>query len=658
MFAASSHSDRLPFFPIAERNETVGSTIARYACRVPGLPWYVARSLRLTHLSPSTLVPRDLTRLIELMPPGHPWQNPQEILHSHTGMPYFLFFMPPGKRDEAITKVLTAASRNAHLSFGLAAHARLTQKPVARYCIECVRRDLRIKGFPCYYRHHQLPAVGVCAEHGSSLRFACACRPLGLWDLRRSWMPAGQCDCGDPRPLLVLTGSESKKDIANLRWLARESLSILEAKAIACDEPLALRIKRRLIDGGFGKRSLLDTTAVAHELQSRYGSSLLARLGAGPVLDDDGKPAGWLHHCFEAAALHVQRDPTRLMLFAGLCCKRVLDLVVESTDPPTAGPRPRAWCGYSVRGGAPETRQCSGEAIAAALAKTGGIVYAAARILGIQDQALRGQLLRLEIRLPMRSKMRRTIGAARLRKATSLLTNGVPKCEIQRRLALSEAMLEAIQLDAPELHALHHQAFIAKMRVRHRQQITDLLQRCPDVGRTAVLRTCHGAYQWLAQYDREWFEANVRPMPSHLRASMARKPLDHADRDIALAAKVREVATNLRRSTDRPIRCTRYRLLREAAGWEDVRASARRNYPQLLTALGECAEDREAFLRRRLEWAVQECDRSHVRVTRSSIRDASMLSTPTISDHWEFIESLVNRSQRGTAMTAGASSRQ
>ncbi|MCW7556371.1 TnsD family transposase [Endozoicomonas gorgoniicola] len=153
-------------FPEPFPDETFYSWIARYHDHsANGL--YKFTAYRLYGESPSCAIyglPSGLKPFCENLRPLIIY-CPEEIIDSHTILPYFSSAVIKQRIDKARTKMLQPSNTGIHGQLG-SLTSLVKNFRYLRYCPVCLDDDEKHMGEPYWHRSHQLPGVLVCPFHG------------------------------------------------------------------------------------------------------------------------------------------------------------------------------------------------------------------------------------------------------------------------------------------------------------------------------------------------------------------------------------------------------------------------------------------------------------------------------------------------------------
>lgn len=165
---SSARGLNIPNLPTPRPDELLYSLIARSAVHVGY--WDAKPLLRALYFGITKPacpdLPGSLERLIAAS--GNAWgTDARSIALKHTLLPYFTHFLPSPRRDAAIRHILTGTG-HLHMALGInASGVRRVER--FRLCAACTECDISEFGETYWRRHHHLPGVFLCAEHGDRL---------------------------------------------------------------------------------------------------------------------------------------------------------------------------------------------------------------------------------------------------------------------------------------------------------------------------------------------------------------------------------------------------------------------------------------------------------------------------------------------------------
>ncbi len=623
----------LPGFPVAVEGETIPSVVARHLQRTAGPRSRALSFLGLRHAAASAVVPPQLAALAEAMPEGHPWfDNPSGIVAHHTLVPLYVHFASPRRADSVLTAIQTNSTANPAASLGLTIAASRNLSSGYKFCPECVAHDVstRGRGFSVAYREHQPPFVRACALHLRPLLFGCGVcqanrKALGMWQM------AGRCDCKSPQHEPAHTVRDDPVYEASVSWLAKQVRSILSKDRPACEESMGVRLRAALDQSGFKGRTGLDSDAVESALTSRFGLAFLQSVDA-PGTTRSAAGSRWPSRLLGSTTMNGERTPNVLLslLLTGLVADNIDGLWTAMPDQ-SVQPSLPVPSGYST----PRElgrEMLSKEAIESALQASKGKIAAAALSLQVSPSNLAVDMQRQGIRLRLPAVTAKRLGPDLIAAVKQALQAGTAKAEIQRSLGISEWSLQLIELDAPKLREVHRKATIEMQRSAHRRAVLQHLHLHPSARRTDIATDCAAAFDWLRRFDSAWLERSL-PRPRRAKNNGRGPRKDWTQIDRACAATIRATAREELEQQSRPTRLTPTRLLR-AAGVLNKEASL---VPLAVHEAKACSESEDAFLRRKIKWALVEYSNQHVPVSINKLRRVAGLPPRRLIRYGEYI---------------------
>lgn len=627
---------RLPSFPAPEPGETVASVVARHLYRTAGPRSRSLSILGLQGNAANSLVPLQVRTLADSMPAGHPWQSrPDEIVKHHTLVPLYLHFARPERSAALLEAIVAGSTGNPAASLGLAVTSsrRLTSRH--KFCSECVDSDIRTLGFSVLYREHQASFVRVCVRHEKPLLFSCS-QCHSQRKALKMWSMAGRCDCESPQLHFANRLSGDSTYQAGALFLAWQAKVMLANPFPTV--PLAELLRMTLINAGFSGRTGIDAHAIHWALIARYGTLLLQDLG---IIDAarTNSVSIWPRRLFSSNVIKGDNTPDvlRCILVAGL----VVDNISKLYAIPSKRENAENACpsGYGKIG--PLKREMlTTQTIASALKDSGYRISTAAERLGVTSSRLAVDMLRQGMNLPLSPATAKRLGPKLTLTVTQALQSGLPKIQIQRTFGISEWSLQLIELASPELRETHREATIEMQRESHRSSVLLQLKLHPSSKRSDIIAHCVAACDWLRRFDGEWLERHLpKPRRGTSSSRSPRKDWHKFDLD-AVDAICAEMQYELNKS-GRPTRITISRLLR-AGGALNKHPSL---VPRAIVEAKRCAESEDAYLRRRIKWAVQAYANQHIAISMNQLRRVAALSPERLLLYRDFIQEMAQRNQ-------------
>ncbi len=564
------------------------------------------------------------------MPEGHPWSaRPDEIVVRHTLVPLYLFFADPKRSAGILSLIQTGSSANPAASLGLTTAATRKLTTGYKYCVDCAAHDASQRGFSVVYREHQPPFVMVCVLHLRPLVFGCTVCSLNRKALSM-WRMAGRCSCETPQNLPAYTASTDPIYEAGVLWLAKQVRTILANDVSPPETSLAVRLREALVSTGFAGRTGLDSEAIKSALVARYGSALLQELGASESTRTSSG-SRWPSRLLGLNVVNGERTPDvlRCLLLAGLVANDIGDLAESSGMPAEpAAPEPSGY-GTAKKLG---REMLATESINAALGASKGKIPAAALRLGVSPSRLAVDMQRQGICSPLSATTAKRLGSELIANVRHALQSGTPKIEIQRSLGISEWSIQLIELDSPALRDEHRSATIKLQRERHRDALLQHRHLHPSASRSEFVADCPAAFDWLRHFDSDWLESNL-PSPKRARDNGRGPRKNWPQVDLACVALIQAAARSALEKPGRPTRLTTTQLLRTAG----APGKAAALMPLATAEAKRHAESEDAYLRRRIKWALHEYSSRHVPVSMNQLRRVAALHPDRLLRYRDYI---------------------
>jgi hypothetical protein len=608
---------RFPFFPTPAEGETIYSAFCRCAER-SGLPQEHVVSYLTCQGSIRPLcsaLPGYLKTLASSLPTGHPWTNPERAVRLHTAMPYYTYFNPPMRRNEAVQALANNDfCQVVFSSLGLQVYRCGASPKHVRFCIECNKENEAALGFSYFRREHQLPAVVVCWKHGCIL--SNGCRTCGPYPIpKRGLSMPGRCLCpGEQSPLPVV--EELPGDPAILKWLACESAYMVSVDGTQCPCVIA-KLRQQARNHGLCRGSLVVYADIATALEKRFGV-ILNWLGY-PAWTN-GQPSAWIRMLLLPSREETRKPTIVLLLLVGL-----LNSSVDAFE---------AWSGISgddsLGGKTIEVAEWRAK-LPRLLASHSFKLTSVALRLGVSPDIVAVEAIKQDIRIPLSQRAAMRLGQEKLESIRSGLCSGVSRNQLARTHGVSLWTIQLIELDNPRLRIAGRAAATKKIRDAHRQRVLDLIASDPNASRIRLLQ---GTCNYLLEHDKEWFQKTL-PKQRHWPRPGARR-LDRAQLDSVIAGKVRDIISELKSMAHRPTRITKSGVLRRA-GYLKKYLTAPKEFPRTEALLREHVENQADYLVRKIRWAVAEMARDGQVISLNFLRRKAGLSGARLREYKQLV---------------------
>ncbi|MNV24318.1 hypothetical protein D3C71_1153790 [compost metagenome] len=210
---------------------------------------------------------------------------------------------------------------------------------------------------------------------------------------------------------------------------------------------------------------------------------------------------------------------------------------------------------------------------------------------------------------------------------------------------MSEWSIQLIELDAPELRDAHRQATIQGQRDKHRHVILQYCNQHPAAGRSELAKHCAAAMDWLRTFDFDWLKKNLPEQKYGVKGKRTPRR-DWHQFDLSRVEIIRRTVQDELRKLSRPERLTASRLLNSAS----VLSKPRHLIPLAVAEAERHAEDEDAYLRRRIAWALEAYEKRHVPISMNQLRRVAALHPDRIKEYGEYIVEIAT--ERGLVFDA------
>ncbi len=212
----------LAYFPTVYPDELLYSVLARYHKHV-GAP-KIMYTLEALFGNQRVIAAYDLPGHIQALAdriPADRGLSADKIIDTLTLFQYFTAFESSSVRTKVREAMRIGAADN-HIILGLSAF-EIARNARLHFCPECMQQMLRIYGEMYWRRHHQLPGVLICLEHGCAIL-----RSTVVFDLhsRHEFVAAAPENCGSNGWTVAMMPLD--KDPVLDRRLAQRNIDLLE----------------------------------------------------------------------------------------------------------------------------------------------------------------------------------------------------------------------------------------------------------------------------------------------------------------------------------------------------------------------------------------------------------------------------------------------
>jgi hypothetical protein len=591
--------NNLPFFPNPAQGETVYSIMCRVQTRSGLQEKIILEALtgqqKKAHLlSP---LPGYLKILSQSLPDGHPWCDNLYIWSNHTTLPYFLYFDPPNLRDQWLQKLQNAANCQPFgLALGLTTYKGQALVSNPRYCPQCAKRQMEKFGFTYFQREHQLPWVFVCWKHNTPLSIGCA--KCGAYPFKKNGliMP-GRCFCDKGAAFLPSANIEPSIR-KQLYWLAQQSAYMVQSNGTKAKD-VRVSLKACLKNNGFCRGKSMMHEPVASAIQDRFGEKFLSMVGY-PAFKGDRESA-WIRMLLINEGTRKRRPVIKYMLLIGAIFGSIAEFEgcikngqYYSNTPEDDHEVPSSTISDNI------TEQI------VSLAKAGELgVRTIALKFGLKDAAVCSILIEQKIRLPLPDQAIKKLGQEKLDRIRQAIANGLDRKKIVQDFNISPWTYRNIVLDQPELYEVRNNQRRAALTEQHRNIILDLVRKKPDITRSDIWHRYTGTYQYMKTYDQDWFDSTVAIQPRRTPTKPRSKRRDWQQVDRQLAATLKDLIADCSGKSDKPVWINETSMLRKLKSIIRYKQN-QSQLPEVTKLLEQSVESHDAFLERKIKWAIEQ----------------------------------------------------
>lgn len=583
-------------------------------------------------------LPGYIKHISQVAPDKHKWADSRNIVLNNTSLPYFTYFDGIEYRKEMIKKLAECKESNPiALSLGVTLYPRPANIRHPKYCFSCLIEDLSETGVTYLHREHQLPGIEVCWKHGEQLNNGC--EVCGTYPLRgQRFIIPGCCNCDAAiSPLKTIQSLPGGMNVH--RWLAIQSATLVNRGGTSC-ENIKGSLKKIIISNEITQGRYVDYMNLANAITERYGAEYLEWLNISVVTD--GKPATWLRKILYEGNSPRRHPAIYYLLLIGVFFDSIDDFEQQAQNPTSITlltPKGKKDPTNSSKLG-----KLPKETILKALefcdtppCGIDGII----RQLKISVGTLKDILIEFNKKLPLTSQAIERIGNSKLERIRKDLRNGVEKQAICSVHKISEWSLNIIELDDPNLSIQHEAAIRKARRNKHRKTLTNLLKKQPKLTRTDLQKQEVGTYEYLLEFDYDWFDKKLPPIPRTVFApSTRKKKVDRKKLDQKMADKI-ETHLKSRGQGEKPKWITETYLLREV-GFIAAYHQNKDEFPKVTKLIQKSIESREGFILRKLKWAIIKLRDRGESLSGKSVRITSALSIETVRKYSNYIIKTAN----------------
>ena len=224
--------------------------------------------------------------------------------------------------------------------------------------------------------------------------------------------------------------------------------------------------------------------------------------------------------------------------------------------------------------------------------------------VGVDKGTVAAEARQQAIRVPISKRTMTRLGQEKIESIRADLRAGMLKKDVQDKHRAGAWDILLVELDTPAAErSAARSAAALKRRDTHRKKVLEAIVKDPDISRSRFRKTWPGTNSIMITHDKEWFD---KALPrQRLSAASRANRLDLGQLDSALAKKLRDIILGLKSPFHRPVRITKYGLLRRAGCVTKYRSFSA-SLPATEAVLREHAETRADYLIRKIRWAVSE----------------------------------------------------
>jgi len=600
---------KISHFPDFLPDETVFSVASRYLDRMQ----FTSPSIVGQHFFGKnvkgvvTELPSNLDHLIQFLPPYHRY-TADMIINQYTLFPLYAPFLCR-EQTQTLRQRMKADGTGAYWIAGLV-QSKIPRPRRLRYCSECVKKDRLVYGECYWHRVHQIPGVLVCPTHEIMLESSGVNMQLG-----ERFIPYSSAE----RSIHTLSPGIVSADFQDiLVKLAKNAKWMLDNPVFTEQEDIKKRYLKLFEDCDFitftGK---LRYTRLKKAVLDYYSAQLLEHLNCGIVPSKKNWLASWA----------TMQHPLYHLLLLQFFCETAQEFFVQRQDhsdllynPPqngrlTNGPWPclNPLCLHykdlvintcAIKRGNQNTS-------IATFSCSCGFTYSRTisdvnrdNIFRIGRVSQYGDVWDRHLATYWLDQKLSTEQVAQLMHAS------VPTiCRQAARLSLPFSPNISYRGNRPKTH----QDSIREQVDFYRALWKEALITHPNAKRSEIMAVAGKARSWLRKHDTDWFNEHlpVQDLSSNGERLKSQRIQLQRERyllvDADLAKSIREKAAEIQLGPGFPIQITQQLLVNqidEAVLLQGYNATAHL-LPLTRDALKESIEGYEAFLWRKLRWAVE-----------------------------------------------------
>lgn len=593
----------LGFFTDPYPDEILYSTAARYHHRaknkrtsVTARDWFGEDPYRVVVDFPS-----HLDYLISALPKGHLY-TANILIENHTLFPFYVPFFPAGRAEKIREYMRRSVDGGAVYPLAGLLTTKLSLKSL-RYCPLCAREDRKQYGEAYWHRTHQIPGVIACAKHKLFLNEGYP-HPREIEDRNKHFIQAEEIINLSLIQPLNLTNDDHKvhfRIAKNVEWLSKNNLNNLDLNDFNARYRYVLFNSRLLTFGG--SLSLL-------KIKQKFTEAFSAELLSETACMVKGKST-WIDRLFNNP--NSSQHPVRHLLFLQFCNFSLEDFIKLPTEIKPFGKSPFPCLNPVadhfqkpiVKNVVITNKQKSDTKISGTFSCDCGFIYRkferdekgtrkfeldrVVKFGEVWDSALKQVFEQIEPNLEELKELAKKFGVVErtlLRQLVRLGLTNKYKSLMPKRLGKARMSFKEIE----------------EKRTSIREEWLKMRKENPETSRSELRWINETIHSWLYKYDKIWLQENYPPIKDYPTGIQL---VNWNERDEQTAPKIKELATELKSLSGRPIFVSKTILYRRLKIANLLKSS--KLVPKTMQALELCSESFEEYANRRIEWGIEEC---------------------------------------------------
>jgi hypothetical protein len=405
----------------------------------------------------------------------------------------------------------------------------------------------------------------------------------------------GRCNCEQITP--SPSGLLVSEDLQHFQWLARESAWIVSSGGTSKGDVREI-LRQAFIDHGFSKGSLMDFNKLTDALERRFSSSFLDSIGR--PARKGRTPAAWVRKAFYNHNQQKKVQTLQTILLIGVAFDSVETF--EKTDAsrpstPNVTPLP------DLKENKYSVSVADVLKVVATMAKEGISLDSAAKLHGHPRKELISVARENHIRVPLAGRFPLILGEQNLEHIREMLRKGIPKTVIFESTSCGEYGLTLIELDDPSLNRLHYEAAREQTRTRNREKVLIYMSENPGCSRTDIQINLIGAYEYMLEYDNDWFYQQFPARKERQQEPPTRKKRRPENLDRDKAVELEKLFDSIASAEGMPVWISAHAALKRV-GIFSIFTRDESQFPLVKEVLERRLEKIESYRERRIRWGV------------------------------------------------------